>query len=153
MRAQRESIVFSIILTAIFCIILQGCAVTKSESCVSESDVRELLTTMAWGDNIEIEQLITVLEWLDENKLDKARKHLQEVLYVRIGVPPGWEELELEYLEDTFMNPDALKAERLKLLKRIKKYHEKHKNEINMRFPSNRRAVLQLERIELEESQ
>ena len=74
----------------------------------------------------------------DGNDVAAAKERIQQLLYISIMIPPSWE------LTDS---PDALKAERVELLKRIKKYHEEHKHEINMEILSNKRAVQQFENL------
>ena len=72
--------------------------------------------------------------------IDAAKERIQQLLYIRIAVPPQWELLD---------SPDVLnlKTKRIELLKRIKKYHEEHKDEIDMELPSNKRAVQQFDNL------
>ena len=104
---------------------------------------RELMTIDTWRENADIEQFLLVLKMLNENDIDAVKKRIQQLLYIRIAAPPQWEVLD----SSGALNAELLKAERTKLLKRIKKYHEEHKEEIDMNDPANKRAVQQLENL------
>lgn len=99
---------------------------------------RLLITTSVWAENTDIEAYLCVLEMLDRNDVVAAKERIQQLLYIRIVEPPMWELVD----STDILN---LKDKRIELLKRIKQYHEDHKDEIDMELPSNKQAVQQFD--------
>ena len=142
MRFKRSMLIFFGLYCAFLVLIFHhGCTIGRQRA-VPEATVREFLTLTICAENQRIEQYLLLLEMLDRGDVASAKKRLQELLYILIMVPP--EPPEWEATDE----PEFLKEERLRLLRRIKAYHEKHKHEIDMTLPSNRAAVRHLEKIE-----
>ena len=89
-------------------------------------------------DNSTIDGYLTVLELLDNGEVAKAKKRLQESMYIKIGKDPEWE----------FVTDKSIKNRRMRLLRRIRQYHEKHKDDVDMNLPSNRAAVERLQNLD-----
>ena len=139
---KKKFIIFGIIIVLVLYIVFLHC-ITYTRNTGMSADTRFFLTMDVWADNVDIEQYLYVLEMLNENDIDCAKEHIQKLLYIRIGVPPQWELLD----SSGALKAESIKAERIELLKRIKKYHEEHKDEIDMKLPSNKRAVQQLDNL------
>ena len=134
---KKKVIIFGVIIVLVLYIIFLHC-ITSTRNADITPGTRLILTTDVWERHANIEQDLCVLEMLDGNDVAAAKEHIQQLLYISIMRPPLWE------LTDS---PDVLKAERVELLKRIKKYHEEHKHEIDMKLLSNKRAVQQFENL------
>jgi hypothetical protein len=134
---KNKVILFGIIIVLVLYIIFLHCTTRTGIS----PDARLIITTSVWAENVTIGRYLDVLEMLDKNNIDAAKKSIQNLLYISIMVPPDWELMGP-------LNGLDLETQRIELLKRIKKYHEEHKNEIDMKFPSNQKAVQQLDSLE-----
>lgn len=139
---KMKIIISGIIIVLVLYIIFLHCTTTTEHAGVTPI-TRSLLTLDIWGENEDIEQYLRVLEMLDENDIDAAKERIQQLLYIRIMVPPQWELLD----SSGALKAERLKAERIELLKRIKKYHEEHKDEIDVNLPLNKRAVQQFDNL------
>lgn len=134
---KKKVIICSVIIVLVLYIIFLHCIISKRSVSVTPI-MRAILTTDVMRQNARIGQLLSVLEMFDGNDVAAAKERIQQLLYVSIMYTPLWEHTD---------SPDALKAERVELFKRIKKYHEEHKHEINMELPSNKRAVQQFDNL------
>ena len=95
-------------------------------------------TANVLAENTDISVYLSVLEMLNANDVVSAKERIQQMLYLRIMEPPVWE----------LVDPPVrwvLEEQRMELLRRIKEYHEEHKDEIDMNQPGNRQAVRQFE--------
>ena len=135
---KKKVIIFGVIIVLVLYIIFLHC-ITSTRNAGIAPGTRLLLTTDVWKDNSNIELYLCVLEMLDRNEVASAKERIQQLLYISIMMPPLW-----ELMDDS---ADVLKAKRIELLKRIKKYHEEHKDEINMELPSNKQAVQQFDNL------
>ncbi len=135
MRAMKKKfVVFGIIVVLVLYIIFLHWTINTRNTGIT----RLFTTTSVWAGNTDIEAYLYVLEMLDGNDVVAAKEHIQKLLYIRIVVPPMWE------FTDSF-GTFNLKDKRIELLKRIKQYHEDHKDEIDMDLPSNKLAVQQFD--------
>ena len=141
---KKKVILFGIIIVLVLYIIFLHYITSTGEADMSP-DARLLLTTTVWADNTDIEQYLDILEMFDINDVDAARERIQRLLYIRIAKNPMW-----EYIES--FGGLNLKTQRIELLKRIKNYHEKHEDEINMNLPSNKQAVQQFDNLMQQDS-
>ena len=140
MIAMKNNVVMSgIMITLVLYIIFLHC-ITSTRNAGISLDARLLLTTGVWAENADMDVYLCVLEMLDRNDVVAAKERIQQLLYIRIVEPPMWKLMD----SSDVLN---LKAERIKLLKRIKKYHEEHKDEIDMEHPTNKRAVQQFDNL------
>ena len=137
---KKKVIIFGVIIVLVLYIIFLHCIISTRYARYADITPgnRLILTTDVWERHANIEQDLCVLEMLDGNDVAAAKERIQQLLYISIMMPPMWE------LTDS---PEYLKAERVELLKRIKKYHEEHKHEIDMELLSNKRAVQQFENL------
>ncbi len=140
---KKKVIIFGIIIVLVLYIIFLHC-ITSTRNAGDTPGIRLLLTTGVWKENSDIELYLCVLEMLDGNDVASAKERIQQLLYISIVQPPLWELIDSPDILGVDLN---LEAKRTELLKRIKKYHEEHKHEINMEILSNKRAVQQFDNL------